>query len=102
MAMTEIDIPRHCPLCHKFVGNDVYHVVLSNSSVACIHCWHLVQLETIQALYELADWMVNLNNAWKWIKTRCRPSYWLEDRRRWRRVAERHHEAYPEIYADAA
>lgn len=106
MTVVEIEIPKNCPLCHKFVGNDVFHVVLPNNTVACIHCWHLVQEEALRAMYELTDWLVSLRKGWHWLKARCRWGYWLEDRKRWRKIAERHLSVYSvvdaEIPADVA
>lgn len=81
----EIEIPSHCPLCHKFLGKDVCHVVMDDGSVVCVHCYRLEQLDTIEMqVIEMPTWLVRLRDAKDAAKDliRCwRPSY-RRDRRK--------------------
>lgn len=76
---SEIEIPTHCPLCHKFLGTDVCHAIMDDGSVVCIHCMRLEQLNTIEMqVIEMPIWLVRLRDARDTVKdfVRCwRPSY---------------------------
>lgn len=75
----EIEFSSHCPLCHKFMGNDVFHSVLNSGDVVCVHCYRLEQLANIESLLdEMPVWMQKIRDGWAEAKSlmRCwRPSY---------------------------
>lgn len=75
----EIEFSSHCPLCHKFMGHDVFHAVMDDGSVVCVHCYRLEQIAGIdRRVVELSPWMRTLRDGWAEAKSllRCwRPSY---------------------------
>ena len=81
----EIEIPQHCPLCHKFMGHNVFNAIMDDGSVVCVHCYRLEQIADIdRRVIEMPDWLKTLRDGWRSAKdlARCwRPSYRRSRRR---------------------
>lgn len=100
MSIQAIEIPSHCPLCHKAMGDAVHHVVLRNATVLCVQCWHLAQEMTIKGFNELPEWLVHGLNVWRSVRLRLRLHYWFIERPHIQRVTECHTGETPVVEAE--
>lgn len=89
MSIRTIDIPSHCPLCHKAMGDAVHHVVLRNATVVCVRCWHLTQEMIIKGFNELPDSLVRFLGRWREFRRRASFKYWFIERPHNQKVIER-------------
>lgn len=108
MTVTTVEIPTHCPLCHKSLGtedgeegNDIIrYIVLPNATTACIQCWNLTQEMIIRGMPELPDFVVRLRKwGQKWRK-RLSLRYWLVEKPHNDKVALRHSGEVPAVEAE--
>jgi len=101
-----IDIPTHCPLCHKEMGDAVHHVVLPNATTVCVKCWHFTQEMTIKGFNELPDSFVGFLRGWRAVRRRLSLRYWFVDRPHDQKLIKRYTGEHPvvdaEIPADVA
>jgi hypothetical protein len=70
VTLVEIEVPSHCPLCHKPIEEKLGYVAMDTDSVTCLHCWHLDQELVLRSMPERPNWWIALRRqvvqAWNW------------------------------------
>lgn len=94
MTVTDIELPTHCPICHKPIQEKLEFVAMDGEgSVSCLHCWHLDQELSLQTMRVLPDWLCSLRRGINWVmgwRDNMKPSV-REQRRRLQETIEEIH-----------